>query len=52
MKWKFGFELGWFKGEDWCLVQLELFTFLDGERFVQLFKIKVLKFIFALNIEK
>ena len=51
MKWKFGCEFGWFKGEDWCLFQIYVLNF-DNEVFVQLFKIKILKFIIAFDIEK
>ena len=51
MNWKLSTEFGWFKGEDYCLLDIDILNF-DNESFIQLFKIKILKFIIAFDLEK
>lgn len=51
MDWKLRGELGWFQGEDWCLLHINILNF-DNEVFVQILKIKILKFIIGIHIEK
>ena len=52
MKFKLSFEFGWFKGEDFCLFHIDILNFLDNENFIQLFKIKILKFIIGFDLER
>jgi hypothetical protein len=48
---KLSYEFGWFKGEDFCLIDFNLLNICD-EEFIQIFKIKISKFVTGIALEK
>jgi hypothetical protein len=50
-KIKPGFEIGWFSGNEWRLLNIDLFYKMDGYPSLHIFDIQILKFNVALWVE-
>ena len=50
-KIKPGFEIGWFKGNEWRLLNIDIFYKMDGYPTFHIFDIQVLKFTIVLWFE-
>ena len=50
--WKLGIEFGWFKGQDWCLLSIDLLEFALEFDTVYILQMQIAKLCLSIRFEK
>jgi hypothetical protein len=51
-KWKFWFDLGWYKGNEFKLLEISIFYKDYSNTFITIFSIQICKFIIGFGLDR